>query len=143
MWPVDNFQKPDMNTPESGSEPRVRDAVGANWNIPATPPRLFAASEAQGGAGGRSATWLRSLLRVFGARQPIDEKELRDGIEIGDKRTFEQDPKHAIRPLVDIAIKALSPAINDPTTAVQALDQIEDLLLRLGPASLGNWRVSR
>ena len=37
-----------------------------------------------------------------------------------------------IRLLVDIAIKALSPAINDPTTAVQALNEIEDLLLRLG-----------
>ena len=37
---------------------------------------------------------------------------------------------------MDIAIKALSPAINDPTTAVQALDQIEDLLLRLGQRQL-------
>jgi len=37
---------------------------------------------------------------------------------------------------VDIAIKALSPAINDPTTAVQALDQVEDLLLRLGRCNL-------
>ena len=33
---------------------------------------------------------------------------------------------------MDIAIRALSPAINDPTTAVQALDEIQDLLLRLG-----------
>ena len=38
--------------------------------------------------------------------------------------------------LVDIAIRALSPAINDPTTAVQALDQIGDLLLRLGRCQL-------
>ena len=53
-------------------------------------------------------------------------------VHLGIDRTFEQDPKYAIRLLVDIAIKALSPAINDPTTAVQALDQIEDLLLRLG-----------
>jgi uncharacterized membrane protein len=53
-------------------------------------------------------------------------------VHLGGDRTFEQDPKYAIRLLVDIAIKALSPAINDPTTAVQALDQIEDLLLRLG-----------
>jgi uncharacterized membrane protein len=37
---------------------------------------------------------------------------------------------------VDIAIKALSPAINDPTTAVQALDHIEDLLQRLGERDL-------
>jgi uncharacterized membrane protein len=48
------------------------------------------------------------------------------------QRTFEQDPKYALRLLVDIAIKALSPAINDPTTAVQAVDQIEDLMRRLG-----------
>ena len=34
--------------------------------------------------------------------------------------------------LVDIAIRALSPAVNDPTTAVQALDHVADLLLRLG-----------
>ena len=61
---------------------------------------------------------------------------MREGIEFGEERTFEQDPKYAIRLLVDIAIKALSPAINDPTTAVQALDQIEDLLLRLGQRHL-------
>ena len=40
-------------------------------------------------------------------------------MEIGDERTFQQDPEYAIRILVDIAIKALSSAINDPTTAVQ------------------------
>lgn len=76
------------------------------------------------------------VFRVYGAQQPIDEQKLWDGIEIGDERTFEQDPKYAIRLLVDIAIRALSPAINDPTTAVQALDQIEDLLRRLGQMEL-------
>src|SRR4029079_9204355 len=60
----------------------------------------------------------------------------------GNERTFEQDPKYALRLLVDIAIKALSPAINDPTTAVQALDQSEDLLLRIGQRDLqiGKYR---
>jgi uncharacterized membrane protein len=72
------------------------------------------------------------LLRVFGAGSSPSEKSLRYAIELGAERTFEQDPKYAIRLLVDIAIKALSPAVNDPTTAVQALDQIEDLLIRLG-----------
>jgi uncharacterized membrane protein len=76
------------------------------------------------------------LLCVYGARQPIDETRLSKAIEMGEQRTFEQDPKYAIRLLVDIAIKALSPAINDPTTAVQALNQIEDLLLRLGRREL-------
>ena len=72
------------------------------------------------------------LLRVLGVGVPIPEKILRCAILLGGERTFTQDPKYAIRLLVDIAIKALSPAINDPTTAVQVLDQIEDLLIRLG-----------
>ena len=75
------------------------------------------------------------------ARGPLPERRLRRLVVLGEERTFEQDPKYAIRLLVDIAIKALSPAINDPTTAVQALDQIEDLLLRLGRVDLGAGRV--
>jgi uncharacterized membrane protein len=71
------------------------------------------------------------MARVYGGK-PIDETALRAAFLLGPERTFEQDPKYPIRLIVDIAIKALSPAVNDPTTAVQALDQIEDLLLRLG-----------
>ena len=76
------------------------------------------------------------LLRVCGGTQNIDEQALRETFEMGEERTFEQDPKYAIRLLVDIAIKALSTAVNDPTTAVQALDQIEDILRRLGSRRL-------
>jgi uncharacterized membrane protein len=72
------------------------------------------------------------LLHVHAAKGPLSHKNLRRAIRLAPERTFEQDPKYPIRLLVDIAIKALSPAINDPTTAVQAIDQIEDLLLRLG-----------
>jgi len=72
------------------------------------------------------------IVRVFDGAAAVSERRLRGAIQLGAERTFEQDPKYAIRLLVDIAIKALSPAINDPTTAVQALDQIEDLLIRLG-----------
>lgn len=72
------------------------------------------------------------LMRVYGGTRPIDETRLRRTLRLARERTFEQDPKYPLRLLVDIAIKALSPAINDPTTAVQALDQIEDLLRRLG-----------
>ena len=45
---------------------------------------------------------------------------------------MEQDPRFAFRIMVDIANKALSPAINDPTTAVLALDQIHRLLMYVG-----------
>ena len=75
-----------------------------------------------------------SLLRVHGGRLP--EKLLLRAVRLERERTFEQDPKYPIRLLVDIAIKALSPAINDPTTAVQTIDQIEDLLRRLGKHAL-------
>lgn len=76
------------------------------------------------------------LLHVRGGQAPIPEASLRQAIFLGPERTFEQDPKYAIRLLVDIAIKALSPAINDPTTAVQALDYLEDLLRCLGARRL-------
>jgi|SRR5262245_3617209 len=76
------------------------------------------------------------LLRVHGARQSLSHTELLRTIVLKNERTFEQDPKLPIRLLVDIAIRALSPAINDPTTTVQALDQIEDLLVRLGRREL-------
>ena len=47
------------------------------------------------------------------------------------QRTVDQDPAFVLRMLVDIAIRALSPAVNDPTTAVQVLDRIETLLVEL------------
>ncbi len=76
------------------------------------------------------------LLQVHGAKTALPESDLVRGIRFAFERTSEQDPKYPVRLLVDIAIKALSPAINDPTTAVQAIDQIEDLLLRLGGREL-------
>jgi len=75
------------------------------------------------------------MLRVYGGA-PLDEDPARDAFALGAERTFDQDPKYAIRLIVDIAIRALSPAVNDPTTAVQALDHLEDLLLRLGERRL-------
>jgi uncharacterized membrane protein len=53
----------------------------------------------------------------------------------GQERTFDQDPMLAFRLLADIAMRALSPAINDPATAAQVLDCLEDLL---GPLAAGN-----
>jgi uncharacterized membrane protein len=52
-------------------------------------------------------------------------------IPIGRERTLDQDVAFGFRQLVDIAVRALSPGTNDPTTAVQALDRIHDLLRRL------------
>jgi uncharacterized membrane protein len=68
-----------------------------------------------------------ALLNVYGS-QAIPGKQLRNALAMGDERTLRDDPAFTIRMMVDVAIKALSPAVNDPTTAVQALDRIEDLL---------------
>jgi uncharacterized membrane protein len=56
----------------------------------------------------------------------------------GVERTAEQDPEFVFRIIVDIAIKALSPAINDPTTAVACIDQLHRLLRRIGQRDLGD-----
>ena len=62
----------------------------------------------------------------------VDDRVLRSAVAFGPERTMEQDPLFAFRILVDIALKALSPAINDPTTGVIALDQIQRLLRVVG-----------
>jgi uncharacterized membrane protein len=65
---------------------------------------------------------------VHGSADPSLDAEIVKAIRTGEERTFEQDPTLALRVLVDIALRALSPAINDPTTAVQVLDCEESLL---------------
>jgi uncharacterized membrane protein len=60
---------------------------------------------------------------------------------VDQERTLQQDPTFAFRIMVDIASKGLSPAINDPTTAVLAIDQIHNLLRSVGVRRLDDGRV--
>jgi uncharacterized membrane protein len=76
------------------------------------------------------------LFYVYGAAAAVDDDGLRALAAFGTERTMEQDPMFSFRILVDIAAKALSPAINDPTTAVLAIDQIHRLLRRVGLRNL-------
>lgn len=71
------------------------------------------------------------VLTLRGAEREQAPDLTRRVLVLARQRTIDQDPAFGIRMLVDIAIRALSPAINDPTTAVQALDRIETLLLEL------------
>ena len=64
-----------------------------------------------------------------------------DGVQIGFERTMVQDVGFGIRRLVDIANKALSPAINDPYTGVQAVHHLSVLLVRLARRRLGDWTI--
>ncbi len=72
------------------------------------------------------------LFRVFDGGKDLSEETLRNSVAIGSERTMEQDPTFVFRIIVDIASKALSPAINDPTTAVLAIDQLHHLLRNVG-----------
>jgi uncharacterized membrane protein len=78
----------------------------------------------------------RPLLVVHGGRGPVDDRHLAGLVAFGPERTIEQDSMFGFRVIVDIAIKALSPAINDPTTAVTALDQLQRLLQDVGQRHL-------
>jgi uncharacterized membrane protein len=81
------------------------------------------------------------LFRVFQGGAALPAAALRESIAVGQERTLEQDPTFAMRVLVDVALKALSPAINDPTTAVLALDRIHHLLRVVGNRRLDDGQV--
>ena len=78
------------------------------------------------------------LFRLHGGAVAIDDQRLHASVALGTERTLEQDPTFALRILVDIAIKALSAAINDPTTAVMAIDQLHRMLRVVGLRHLHN-----
>ena len=92
-----------------------------------------------------------TLIQAFGGG-PFEqnaEEHLVGHLALGIERTIEQDPAFAIRVMVDIAIKALSPAVNDPTTAVQVIDHLGETLRVIGttnlhqPPRLGEQRPGR
>lgn len=75
------------------------------------------------------------VARVVGADgSSIDVSR---ALVVSAERSLRHDPWYALRILVDIAIRALSPAVNDPTTAVRALDEIENILRTAATRMLG------
>jgi uncharacterized membrane protein len=74
---------------------------------------------------------IASLLGAFAAGRR-DAQELGADYAVGVQRTVEQDPAFGIRQIVDVALKALSPGINDPTTAVMSVDYLTAILMYLG-----------
>jgi uncharacterized membrane protein len=72
------------------------------------------------------------LLKLYGNARLADDRSLNGTVAIGSERTMDQDPTFAFRIVVDIALRGLSPAINDPTTAVLAIDQLHRMLRAVG-----------
>ncbi len=78
------------------------------------------------------------LFRIHGDAGRVDAAALDRSVIFTDERTITQDPAYAMRAIVDIAVRALSPAINDPTTAAESLDTLEALLHLLSRHDLGD-----
>lgn len=78
------------------------------------------------------------IVKVWstGGLRPEDEKGLHGAFYLGKERSFRQDFAFGLRQLSDIALKGLSPAVNDPTTAMQAMDRMEAIFVALGAKAL-------
>jgi len=61
---------------------------------------------------------------------PEGSEELRGAFDLGPTRTLQQDVEFGVLQIVDIALKAISPAVNDPTTAIGSVDQLSRILIR-------------
>ena len=76
------------------------------------------------------------LVRVWPAKGPQSEENVYGAFYLGKERSFRQDFAFGLRQLSDIALKGLSPGVNDPTTAMQAMDQMEVLFVALGDKAM-------
>ena len=81
------------------------------------------------------------LFHLYGGAAALDDRRLSAQVAFGAERTIEQDSTFAFRVIADVALKALSKAINDPTTAVLALDQLHRLLRVVGQRHLHDDRM--
>lgn len=72
------------------------------------------------------------LLAVSKEGRLTDEgrEDLLGALDIGPTRTLQQDIEFGVLQIVDIALKAISPAVNDPSTAINCVDQLSSILIR-------------
>ncbi len=69
-------------------------------------------------------------LSKGGKLPPEGAEELQGAFDFGPTRTLQQDVEFGVLQIVDIALKAISPAVNDPTTAIGSVDQLSRILIR-------------
>jgi uncharacterized membrane protein len=61
---------------------------------------------------------------------PENSGDFRRAFDLGPSRTLQQDVEFGVLQIVDIALKAISPAVNDPSTAISSVDQLSRILIR-------------
>jgi uncharacterized membrane protein len=70
------------------------------------------------------------MLSKDGSLTPETRAEFRNAVDLGPSRTLQQDIEFGILQMVDIALKAISPAVNDPSTGITCVDQLSRVLIR-------------
>ena len=132
----------------AGKESRIVRRVGVSGTFLAFGSRDLAALAARAGCTielipqvGDFVSSDDPLARVYPPEAAVDEAAINALTAFGPERTMRQDPMFGFRIMVDIASRALSPAVNDPTTAVLALDQVHRLLRYAGNKSLGGGHI--
>lgn len=80
------------------------------------------------------------VARVTG-RGGFPQRRLGACVVVAPERSLKYDPLYAIRLLTDVSLRALSPAVNDPTTAVRSLDEVEIVLRTAAALPLGAVRI--
>jgi uncharacterized membrane protein len=78
------------------------------------------------------------LLMTYKGERLSEEgiEEVRHAFDIGSARTLQQDVEFGVLQIVDIALKAISPAVNDPSTGVSSVDQLSRILIRFASREL-------
>ncbi len=90
---------------------------------------------------------IAQVWRASAELPPADPRALADAVHhsvrIGYERTLQQDVRFGVRQLVDIALRALSPAVNDPYTGIQAIHRLTVVLCALAATPLDDYVVAR
>ena len=81
-----------------------------------------------------------TLFRLTGSSADLDEGRVRRAIVVDEERNLDEDVAYGLRLLVDIAQRSVATSAADPTTAVQAIDRVHDVLRQLALRDIPDGR---
>lgn len=89
-------------------------------------------------AEGATLAWVwRQHADISDAEEETLADAVHDAVEVGPERSYRQDITFGLRQIVDVAVRALSPGVNDPATAVDAIGQLTEPLIALAERHIG------
>lgn len=83
----------------------------------------------------------KPLLKVWGGAG-LNQEKLKKAIDLGRDRTNQQDVEYIMEKIVETALRAISPGINDPNTAIYCIRELSRILHLLGERKDTNWLLT-